>query len=100
GAQHSGTSGATIVLVAPVDEERRPIIEYDLGQATMNIMIAAADLGIGSGHAAIGEKDKAREILGFPMDRYAAYFIALGYPAERPLRPILKPTRRPIEEVV
>lgn len=100
GAGHIATSAATIVLVAPVDEARRPIIEYDLGQATMNIMIAAADLGIGSGHAAIGEKDQARELLGFPDNKYAAYFIALGYPADRPLRPILNPKRRPIDEVV
>jgi nitroreductase len=63
-------------------------------------MVAAADLGIGSAHASIGEKDRAREILGFPDDKYAAYFISLGYPADRPLKPIVKPNRRPIDEVV
>ena len=100
GAGHLATSAATIVLVAPDDEAHRPIIEYDLGQATMNLMLTAADLGIGSGHAAIGDKDKAGELLGLPAGKVASYFIALGYPSERPLKPIAKPTRRPIDEVV
>src|ERR1700722_3855871 len=100
GAGHVAGSAACIVLIAPVNEERRAIIEYDLGQATLQIMVAAADLGIGSAHASIGEKDRAREILGFPEDKYAAYFISLGSPADRPLKPIVKPNRRPIEEVV
>jgi len=100
GAGFVATSAATIVLVAPVDDDRRPIIEYDLGQATIQMMIAAADLGIGTAHTAIGEKDRARELLGFPDDKYAAYFIAMGHPADRPLAPIVNPKRRPTDEVV
>ena len=41
-------------------------VRYDLGQATMSMMIAAADLGIGSGHASVGDQDLARRLLGFP----------------------------------
>jgi len=102
GAGHIATSKATIVLVAPnADEARtRESIQYDLGQATMSIMLAAADLGIGSGHAAVSEQDLAREILGFPEDHFCAWLIALGYPADRPLKPIRTPNRRPIDEVV
>jgi nitroreductase len=100
GAGHVANSAATIVLIAPDNAERRAIIEYDLGQATLQMMVAAADLGIGTAHASIGEKDRAREILGFPDDKYAAYFISMGYPADRPLKPIVKPNRRPIGEVV
>jgi nitroreductase len=100
GAGHVAGSAATIVLIAPVDDQRKTIIEYDLGQATLQMMVAAADLGIGTAHAAIGDKDRAREILGFPDDKYAAYFLSLGYPADRPLKPILHPNRRPIAEVV
>jgi nitroreductase len=66
----------------------------------MAIMIAAADQGIGSGHSAVGDQDKAREILGLPADRRTAYLIDLGYPADRPLKPIRRPDRRPFEEVV
>lgn len=100
GAGHIAKSAATIVLVAPDDESIKSLIEYDLGQATAYMMIEAADLGIGSGHASIGERDRAREILGFPDDHYAAYFIALGYPLDRPLAPIKTPNRRPFDEVV
>jgi hypothetical protein len=50
---------------------------YDLGQATANIMLAATDLGIGSGHAAASDQEQARRVLGFPTAT-SAYLIALG----------------------
>ena len=95
-------SAATIALVSPVprDAMRRDWIQYDLGQATMAMMIAAADLGIGSGHSAVSDQDLARRLLRLPADRFLAYLLALGYPADRPLRPIAHPRRRPFEEVV
>jgi nitroreductase len=102
GAGHVAGSAATIALVAPVseDEREKAITNYDLGQATMSIMIAAADLGIGSGHSAVGDQDLARRLLGLPADRYCAFLIALGHPADRPLAPLTKINRRPFEEVV
>jgi nitroreductase len=102
GARHIASSAATIALVAPVLEERRDqdLAQYDLGQATMSIMIAAADLGIGSGHSAVGDQDLARRLLGLPADRFCAYLIALGYPADRPLVPLTRINRRPFDEVV
>jgi nitroreductase len=66
----------------------------------MAMLIAAADLGIGSGHSAVGDQDQARAILGLPEDRYVAYMVDLGYPAGRPLAPIKRPDRRPLSEVV
>jgi nitroreductase len=100
GAGHVSSSAATIALVTPVTESGPMRSEYDLGQATMNIMLAAADLGIGSGHTAVGDQDLARELLGVPADHRCAYLIALGYPADRPLAPIRLPSRRPFDEVV
>jgi len=102
GASHVAYSAATIALVAPVpkDDFQRDWIPYDLGQATMNIMLAATDLGIGSGHSAVTDQALARDLLGLPKDRYLAYLIALGYPADRPLKPIARPNRRPFDEVV
>jgi nitroreductase len=102
GAGHVAISAATVALVAPLrDEERRRLsVQYDLGQATMSMMLAAADLGIGSGHSAVFEQDLARKLLGYPEDRFCAYLIAFGYPADRPLRPIRNPNRRPFDEVV
>ncbi|MGH8776361.1 MAG: nitroreductase family protein [Jiangellaceae bacterium] len=101
-AGHVARSAATIALVAPVleDERRRAGVRYDLGQATMAMMLAAADLGIGSGHSSVADQHLARRILGVPEDRYCAYLIALGYPADRPLAPIKRPDRRPFEDVV
>jgi nitroreductase len=102
GASHVAYSAATVALVAPIPKRdfEREWIPYDLGQATMNMMLAAADRGIGSGHAAVTDQALARSILGFPEDRYLAYLIGLGYPADRPLKPIVRPTRRPFDDVV
>ncbi|MET0458732.1 MAG: nitroreductase family protein [Ilumatobacteraceae bacterium] len=102
GAGHIPGSQATIVLVVADPEAERylTIDRYDLGQATMAMMIAAADLGIGSGHSSVGDQDAARRILDFPEGYTAAYMIGLGYPADRPLTPLVKPDRRPFDEVV
>ena len=102
GAAHVATSAATIALIAPIvdDQRQREIMHFDLGQATVSMMIAAADLGIGSGHAAVADQDLARQILGHPQDRFCAHLIPLGYPATRPLSPIRRPNRRPYAEVV
>ena len=75
-------------------------LDYDHGQATMSMAIAAADLGIGSSHAAVADQALARRLLGFPEDRYAVSLLSLGYPAERPLVPLKNPNRRPFDEVV
>lgn len=101
-ATHVGSSAVTIVLVIPASEDRdeRDTFWYDVGQATMSIMIAAADLGIGSGHASIGDQSIVRRVLGLPDDREGAMLIALGYPADRPLEPIARPSRRSFEDVV
>jgi nitroreductase len=63
-------------------------------------MLAATDLGIGTGHSSVGEQDKARAILGVPDDHFVAFLIGLGHPADRPLAPIARPDRRPLDEVV
>ena len=70
------------------------------GQATMAMMLAAADLGIGSSHAGVADLQLARELLGFPEDRDWALLMSLGYPADQPLKPIRNPRRRPFGEVV
>jgi nitroreductase len=102
GAGHVAGSAATIVLVAPITDDARRAgwIEYDHGQATMQMALAATDLGIGSGHSAIGDQDGLRRLLGIPDDRRGAAMLALGYPADRPLAPLIKINRRPFDEVV
>jgi nitroreductase len=101
-ARHVAGSAATIALVMPAsdDPDERETFHYDLGQVTMSIMLAAADLGIGSGHASVGDQDLARRILGLPPDRECAWLVALGSPADRPLAPTARPNRRPFDAVV
>ncbi len=102
GAGHVASAAAVIALVVPKreTEEARRWLHYDLGQATMSMMIAAAGLGIGAGHAAFRDEDAAAEVLGLPPDHFCPYLIPLGYPAGRGLHPISKPNRRPLEEIV
>ncbi len=102
GARHVANSAATVALVAaePEDERQRSLLQFDFGQATAYMMLAATDLGIGSGHAAVADQAQARRALGFPDGYACVYLMALGYPADRPLRPLARPNRRPFDEVV
>jgi nitroreductase len=102
GARHLAGAAAAIVLVLPEPEAERylTIDQYDLGQATMAMLLAATDLGIGTGHSSIGDQEACRRILGTPEDHTCPYMLALGFPADRPLTPIAKPSRRPLAEVV
>ena len=102
GARHVAGSAATIALVAPVpdDDRGRELVQFDLGQVTMSLMLAATDRGIGSAHAAVADQELARRLLGFPEDRFCAYLVSLGIPADRPLGPIERPDRRPFDDVV
>ena len=102
GARHLAGAAAAVVMTLRQPEEQRyvTIDQYDLGQATMAMMLAATDVGVGSGHSAIGDQEACRRILGIPEDRICAYMLALGYPADRPLKPIARPNRRPFDEVV
>lgn len=101
GAGHVARSAATIAVVAPrgSDVREQGFIDFDLGQLTMQAMIAATDLGIGSGHAHVENQELARQVLGFPDDRHCAHLIVLGLPTE-PMTPISKPKRRPFDDVV
>lgn len=102
GATHIAAAPAAIALVLcePADERFRLMDQYDLGQATMAMELAATDLGIGTGHSAVGDQHKARAILGVPDNHTVAYLLGVGFPADRPLTPIRKPNRRPFAEVV
>lgn len=102
GAGHIAAAPAAIALVVPEppDERTKLIDQYDLGQATLAMTIAATDLGIGTGHSSVGDQDRAREILGVPDGHLVSYLLGIGYPADRPITPITTPNRRPFAEVV
>ena len=67
-AGHVARAAAAVAFVGPVLESdaNRDWLWFDHGQAMMSMMIAAADLGIGSGHAAVADQELARTILGRP----------------------------------
>ncbi len=102
GASHIANARAAVGFVAPFSDDNRiaASINYDLGQAAMSMMIAAADLGIGSRTAAVHDFDLASQVLDLPDDRRLTWLLGLGYPADRPLKPIKNPARKPIEEIV
>jgi nitroreductase len=101
GAGWTAGAAATIALVMPEADGAEALTDrFDLGQAAMQMMIAATGFGIASGQAACRDQELAREVLGLPAGKKCHLLIAVGYPADRPLRPIQSPSRRPFDDVV
>jgi len=102
GAGHVASSAATIAILGLVPEDDRQVrlVNFDLGQAVLSMMLAAADLGIGSGHSSVNDQTLPRRLLGYPEDRFCAHLLPLGYPADRPLVPLKRPDRRAFDDVV
>jgi nitroreductase len=102
GARHIPDSAVTVALVGPdPDEPRvRESVAYDMGQLTMSMMLAAADLGIGSGHSSAHNVEVGRDVLDLPEGLRVWWLIGFGYPADRPLRPIERPARRSLDDLV
>src|SRR3954468_23969995 len=70
GGRHIARSAATLALVArqPDGDRQRATLYYDMGQTTAFLLLAATDLGVGSGHSAVADQDQARRVLGHPDD--------------------------------
>jgi nitroreductase len=102
GAAHIADAPAAVAIVAPESEDPREnaTINFDLGQAVMSMMIAAADLGIGTRHAAVHDYELASEILALPPNLRLTWMFGLGYPDDRPMRPVESPDRRPFDDVL
>ena len=84
-------AGAAVAIVIPDEADSACALRFDLGQASLQMMVVAADLGIGSGHSSVGDQDLARRVLGLPEDKIVGIIIDFGYPADRPLKPIRNP---------
>ena len=100
GAAHVASCAAAIAVVGPAADNEFHRAQFDLGQATMSLTLAAADLGIGSCHAGVADVGLARRVLRLPAGRDWVILVSLGYPADRPLTPVRNPRRRPFSEVV
>jgi nitroreductase len=94
-AGHLAGAALGVVLVTSADTE------YDLGQATAYMMLAAWERGIGSCIATIYEPEQARAILGIPADQHVHHAISFGHPAqEQATAPLRRGGRRTLDEVV
>jgi len=103
-AGHIAGAAAAIGLVTP--DPTRPgaslSLTWDAGLAAENMMLAAWGLGVGSCPATVYEQPLAREILGYPQDRYCGYVLSFGYPADPGdlVRPPSAGGRRPLDELL
>jgi len=75
-AGHLAGAAAGVVLVSTVPHE------YDLGQITAFLMLAAWEQGVGSCIAAIYRAEQVREMLGIPEEMHVHWALSFGYPAE------------------
>lgn len=103
-AGHVAGAAAAVALVTP--DPTLPgaslSLVWDAGLAAENMLLAAWELGVGSCPATVYEHSLAREILGFPADRWCGYVLSFGYPAEGDdlTRPPKAGGRRSLDEVI
>ena len=101
GAHWMADAPAIVAFVIAESEDKQALSDrFDIGQAAMQLMIAATGFGIASGQASCQDQELARDVLGFPEGKQCALLIALGYPGDRPLKPIVNPSRREFDDVV
>lgn len=102
GAAHIADAPVALGVVGPEVSESREFgsINFDMGQAVMSMMIAAADLGIGTRHASVLDYELAARLLELPTDKRLYWLFGLGYPGDRALKPVVRPSRRPFDEVI
>jgi nitroreductase len=81
-AQHLAGAAAAIALVVPdpATHDAPYSIMWDLGRAAQNMTLAAWELGIGSVPATVYNQDLARELLGYPADRWCEFMLSFGFP--------------------
>ena len=83
-AGHVAGAAAAVGLVTPDPTAPGASLSlvWDAGLAAENMMLAAWGLGVGSCPATVYEQPMAREILGYPADRWCGYVLSFGYPAD------------------
>ena len=93
-AGHLAGAAFGVALIAPKGTD------YDQGQATAYMQLAAWELGVGSCIASMWEPDRARAILGVPAEMDFDVALSFGYPAEERDPTLKRGGRRPLEEIV
>jgi nitroreductase len=97
---HLGEAPLGIVILMPDPAERFQIL-FDAGQAAAYMQLAAWEMGVGSCLVTSYDRDRVRELLGFPDNLHIRIAIAFGYPAENTSnRRPRKGGRRTFDDVV
>ena len=103
-ADHIAGAAVAIALVTPdpASTASGRSIQFDLGLAAENMMLAAWELGVGSVPATVYEPELTRRLLGYPADHACEYLLSFGYPADPDelTRPPRMGGRRPLAELV
>ncbi len=98
-AGHIAAAALAVAIITP-DPGLRFNVMFDAGQAAAYMQLAAWELGVGSCLATIYERDRARQLLGFPDNMHIRIAISFGYPTAHQPRPPRKSGRRSFDEVV
>ena len=103
-AGHLAGAAAAVALVTPDPRESgEPLsVTWDVGGAAAQMMLVAWEEGIGSCPATVYDQALARQLLGYPADRWCEYILSFGYPADpdRLTAPLKPGGRRPLDQVV
>jgi nitroreductase len=102
-AGHLAGAAAAVALVVPdpATHDAPYSIMWDLGRAAQNMTLAARELGIGSVPATVYDQPLARQLLGYPDDRWCEFLLSFGYPANpEALTWPKRKGRKPLEEIV
>jgi nitroreductase len=96
----AGAALGVAILIPSLDDKFQTL--FDAGQAAAYMQLAAWELGAGSCLASIYEPDKARQILGFPMEWQVRICLSFGYPRDEKLMTSLpkKGGRKSFDEIV
>ena len=78
-AGHLAGAAVGVAILTPNPEGKFQDL-FDAGQAAAYMQLAAWELGVGSCLASIYEPEKARHILGFPVEWHLRIALSFGYP--------------------
>ncbi len=100
-AGHLAGAALGVAILTP-DPTAKFQTMFDAGQAAAFMQLAAWELGVGSVPASIYEAEKARDILGFPLEWHLRIALSFGYPMEEQKLSASpkKGGRRSLDEVV
>jgi nitroreductase len=79
-AGHIAGAALAVAILTPEPSEKFQTM-FDAGQAAAFMQLAAWELGVGSCPASIYEAEKARQVLGFPLNWHLRMAVSFGYPA-------------------